>query len=49
MCICVAADRDNNVVARCVNQAKPSTENIEDAIDDRIAENSVFQRDGATT
>ena len=48
MCICVAADRDNNVVTRCVNRAKPSAENIEDAIGDRIAENSVFQCDGAT-
>lgn len=48
MCICVAADRDNNVVARCVNRAKPSAENIKEAIGDRIAENSVFQCDGAT-
>ena len=49
MCTCVAADRDNNVVAGCVNRAKPSAENIEDAIGNRIAENSIFQCNGATT
>lgn len=48
MCICVAADRDNHIAARCVNRAKPSAENIKGAIGDRIAENSVFQCDGAT-
>ena len=46
MCICVAADRDGNVVARCVNRAKPSAENIRMAIGGRIAEKSVFQCDG---
>lgn len=48
MCICVAADRDGNVVARCVNRAKPSAEDIKAAIGDRIAEDSVLQCDGAT-
>lgn len=47
MCICVAADRDGNVVARCVNRAKPSSENIKEAIGDSVGENSVFQCDGA--
>lgn len=47
MCICVAADRNGNVTARCVNRAKPSSENIVEAIGDRIAEASVFQCDGA--
>ena len=46
MCICVAADRDGNVVARCVNRAKPSAENIRMVIGGRIAEKSVFQCDG---
>lgn len=48
MCICVATDRDGNVVAKCVNRAKPSTENIKAAIGDSIAEKRVFQCDGAT-
>lgn len=48
MCICVATDRDGNVVAKCVNRAKPSSENIKAAIGDSIVENSVFQCDGAT-
>ena len=46
MCVCVAADRDGNVVARCVNRAKPSAENIRMAIGGRITEKSVFQCDG---
>ena len=48
MCICVATGRDGNVVAKCVNRAKPSSENIKAAIGDSIAEKSVFQCDGAT-
>lgn len=48
MCVCVAADRNGNVTARCVNRAKPSSNNIEDAIGARIAEGCVFQCDGAT-
>ena len=47
MCICVAADREGRVVARCVNRARPTSENIKDAIGDSIAEKSVFQCDGA--
>lgn len=47
MCICVAADREGNLTARCVNRAKPSSEDIENAIGSSISEGSVFQCDGA--
>lgn len=48
MCICVAADRDGNVVARCVNRARPSSDHIIEAIGGSITKESVFQCDGAT-
>lgn len=32
MCICAAADREGRVVARCVNRAKPTAENIGKAL-----------------
>lgn len=48
MCICVATDREGNLTACCVNRAKPSSEDIENAIGNSIAEGSVFQCDGAT-
>lgn len=47
MCICVAADREGNLTACCVNRAKPSSEDIENAIGSSILEGSVFQCDGA--
>lgn len=45
-CICVATDREGNLVANCVNSGKPSSDEIKKAIGDRIAENVVFQCDG---
>lgn len=45
-CICAAADREGNIVVHCVNSGKPSSEEIKEAIGDRIAEGSVFQCDG---
>ena len=48
MCICVAADREGRVVARCVNRAKPTADNIQEALGSRIGENGVFLCDGAT-
>ena len=48
MCICVAADREGRVVARCVNRAKPTADNIQEALGVRIGENGVFLCDGAT-
>ena len=47
MCICVATDREGNLTANCVNRAKPSSEDIENAIGSSICEGSVFQCDGA--
>lgn len=49
MCICVAADRDHHVIARCVNRAKPSSEDIINALGDHIAEKSVLIFDGITS
>jgi len=46
-CICFATDRNHKAVARCVNRAKPSSADIENAIGRHIGDNSVFQCDGA--
>ena len=46
VCICVAADRDGNMIATCVNSGKPSAENIKNAIGNKIADGAVFQCDG---
>lgn len=48
MCICVAADREGRIVARCVNRAKPSADHIVEALGARIGESGVFLCDGAT-
>lgn len=48
MCICVAADREGRVIARCVNRAKPSADHIIEALGARIGESGVFLCDGAT-
>lgn len=48
MCVCAAVDRNGNVAVRCVNRAKPSSENIIDALGERIAQECVLQCDGAT-
>ena len=49
MCICVAADRENHVVARCVNRAKASSEDIANALAEHIAERSLILCDGAAS
>lgn len=49
MCICVATDRDHHVIARCVNRAKPGSEDIMNALGDHIAEKSVLIFDGITS
>ena len=49
MCICVAADRNHHVIARCVNRAKPGSEDIMNALGDHIAEKSVLIFDGITS
>lgn len=48
ICICVASDREGHLTANCVNRAKPSSEDIEKAIGEKISEGCVFQCDGAT-
>jgi len=48
LCICVASDREGHLTANCVNRAKPSSDNIENAIGEKISEGCVFQCDGAT-
>lgn len=49
LCVCVAADRGNHVVARCVNRAKPSSEDIANALAEHIAERSLLLCDGAAS
>ena len=45
-CICVAADRDQRIVVRCVNRGNPSAEDIEEAFSAQINESGVFLCDG---
>ena len=45
-CVCVAADRDGRIVARCVNRGNPSAEDIGKALAERINESGVFLCDG---
>lgn len=49
MCVCVATDRDNHVIARCVNRAKPSSEDLVKALASHISGESVLLCDGATS
>jgi len=49
LCVCVATDRDHHVIARCVNRAKPGSEDIMNALGDHIAEKSVLLFDGITS
>ena len=47
-CVCVAADRNGNLVATCVNRAKPSGDDLVSALADHIVPRSVLLCDGAT-
>ena len=47
ICVCMATDRNNHVVAKSVNRAKASSEDIKAALEEKIAEKSVIQCDGA--
>ena len=49
LCVCVASDRENHVVARCVNRAKPSSEDLVNALAEHIAGKSLILCDGATS
>lgn len=46
MCICVAADRRNHVTAKCVNRARPTGDNILQAIGDKMELGCLFLCDG---
>lgn len=47
-CVCVATDRNNNLVATCVNRAKPSSDDLVNALASHIVPQSVLLCDGAT-
>lgn len=49
LCVCVATDRENHVIARCVNRAKPDSEDLVNALAEHIFENSIILCDGATS
>ena len=49
LCVCVATDRDNHVIARCVNRAKPSSEDLANALAEHITGKSLLLCDGATS
>jgi len=49
LCVCVAADRENHVIARCVNRAKPSSYDLANALADHIAGKSLLLCDGASS
>ena len=45
-CICVVTDRNKNVFAKCVNRAKPSSEDIIKALSAHVSRKSVLLCDG---
>ena len=47
-CVCVASDRNHNLVATCVNRAKPSGEDLINALSSHILPQSILLCDGAT-
>ena len=49
LCVCVATDRNNHVVAKCVNRAKASGNDLIAALGDHIASDSIILCDGATS
>ena len=48
-CICVATDRNKNMVAVCVNRARPSGDDLVHALSSHISRESVLLCDGATS
>ena len=48
-CICVVTDRNKNVFAKCVNRAKPSSEDIIKALSAHVSRKSVLLCDGAAS
>lgn len=47
-CVCVAADRNNNLITTCVNRDKPSCNDLINALASHIIPQSVLLCDGAT-
>lgn len=47
LCVCFATDRDHRAIARCVNRAKPSSEDLVRALAGHISKESVILCDGA--
>ena len=48
-CVCVAADRSKHMAARCVNRAKPSAADVENALGSYIQPESVILCDGSNS
>ena len=46
LCVCVAADRNTHITAKCVNTARPTSEDILLAIGDKIGTDSILLCDG---
>lgn len=49
LCVCFAADRENHVIARCVNRAKPTSDDLVHALAEHITEKSLLLCDGAAS
>ncbi len=47
-CVCVATDRNNKLIATCVNRAKPSGDDIVNALSSHIVPQTVLLCDGAS-
>ena len=47
ICICVATDRDGHMYSKSVNRAKASCDDIMNALDSKITDDSIFMCDGA--
>ena len=45
-CVCVATDRNTHITAKCVNTARPTSEDILLAIGDKIGTDSILLCDG---
>lgn len=48
-CICMATDRNGHMIAKCVNRARPSSEDLIAALGNHIATQSVLMCDGAAS
>ena len=49
LCVCVAADRDGHIAAKCVNRAKPSGQDIVKALASHLDRKSLILCDGASS